>query len=152
MGQGSMACCPFLPFPLLQRRVMHASLQKISDNCKINPNNEHPIHCPYGSQQYLLIWDDKEWNSVKDWIRLAEAAVRKSHRAHGEIALPTTLKVPPTSARWAYLFYQNGSRSTVPKTSQSSQGCGPEGEPNAEFGNAITQLCTARPQIFTEIE
>jgi hypothetical protein len=72
---------------------MPASLQKFSADCKINPNSERLIQCPYCSQQYLLVWDDKEWNSVKDWIRLAETAVRKSHRAHGEIALPKSLKV-----------------------------------------------------------
>jgi hypothetical protein len=72
---------------------MPASLQKFSDNRKIDPNGERLIQCPYCPQRYLLVWDDKEWNSVKDWIRLAETAVRKSHRAHGEIALPTSLKV-----------------------------------------------------------
>jgi hypothetical protein len=74
---------------------MPASLQKLSDNRKINPNNERLIQCPYCPQKYLLVWDDREWNSVKDWIRIAETEVRKSHRAHGEIALPLTLKVQP---------------------------------------------------------
>src|SRR5258708_33807456 len=59
------------------------------------PDHERWIQCPYCSQKYLLVWDDQEWNSVKDWIRVAEAAVRKSHRAHGDIALPLTLKVHP---------------------------------------------------------
>jgi hypothetical protein len=76
-------------------RVMAASLQKFSDNRKIDPNHERPIQCPYCPQQYLLIWDDAEWNSVKDWIRLAEAAVRKSHPRHGDIELPLSLRVPP---------------------------------------------------------
>ena len=67
---------------------MPASLQRISDN-------ERLIEFPYCPQQYLLTWDDREWNSVKDWIRPAETAVRKSHPAHSEIALPTTLKVLP---------------------------------------------------------
>jgi hypothetical protein len=48
---------------------MPASLQKFSDNRKINPNSERPIQCPYCPQKYLLGWDDREWNSVKDWIR-----------------------------------------------------------------------------------
>jgi hypothetical protein len=83
---------------------MPASLQKLSDNRKINPlggqlksgpNNERLIECPYWPQQYLFAWDETEWNSAKGWIRLAETAVRKSHRAHGEIALPPTLKVQP---------------------------------------------------------
>jgi len=73
---------------------MPASLQKFSNNRGIDPT-ANLIQCPYCSQRYLLVWDDKEWNSVKDWIRVAEAAVRKSHRAHGDIALPLTLKVHP---------------------------------------------------------
>jgi hypothetical protein len=76
---------------------MLASLQKFLDNRKIDPNNEHPIHCPYCSQKYLLIWDDKEWNSVKDWIRVASAAVRRSHRIHEDIELPSKLKTLPES-------------------------------------------------------
>jgi hypothetical protein len=53
---------------------MPASLQKLSDNRKINPNHERPIQCPYCPQRYLLVWDDEEWNSVKDgfeWRRLS---------------------------------------------------------------------------------
>jgi hypothetical protein len=72
---------------------MPTSLQKFVDDRKINPNSERLIPCPFCPQKYLLVWDDQEWNSVKDWIRLAETAVRKSHRAHGEIALPPTLRV-----------------------------------------------------------
>ena len=71
---------------------MPASLRKFSEDRKINPNNERPIRCPYCPQRYLLVWDDEEWNSVKDWIRVAEAAVRRSHRPHGDIDLPSTLK------------------------------------------------------------
>jgi hypothetical protein len=72
---------------------MPASIQIFLENRKINPNNERPIRCPYCSRRYLLVWDDKEWNSVKDWIRVAEAAVRKSHPKHGMIELPLSLKV-----------------------------------------------------------
>jgi hypothetical protein len=72
---------------------MTVSLQKLSDDRKINPNHERLIQCPYCPQKYLLAWDDAEWNSVKDWIRVAEAAVRRSHRIHGDIELPPTLKV-----------------------------------------------------------
>jgi hypothetical protein len=55
-----------LPLPLLQRRVLPASLQKISDSRKINPNNERLIQCPYCLQKYLLVWDDREWNFVQE--------------------------------------------------------------------------------------
>ena len=64
---------------------------------KIDPNHERAIQCPYCPLQYLLIWDDAEWNSVKDWIRLAEAAVRRSHRLHSDIQLAPRLKVLPKS-------------------------------------------------------
>jgi hypothetical protein len=72
---------------------MPASLQKFSDNRKIDCNHERAIKCPYRWQRYLLTWDDAEWKSVKDWIRLAEAAVRRSHRHHGDIELPPRHKV-----------------------------------------------------------
>jgi hypothetical protein len=78
-----------------QARFASEILRQSQDQPEQRAPNSLPL---LFAQQYLLIWDDKEWNSVKDWVRLAEAAVRKSHRAHGEIALPTTLKVPPTSA------------------------------------------------------
>ena len=44
---------------------MSASLQKFSDDRKIDPSHERTIKCPYRAQRYLLIWDDGEWNSVK---------------------------------------------------------------------------------------
>jgi hypothetical protein len=72
---------------------MPASLQNFSDNRQTNPNSERLVQCPHCPQKYLLVWDDREWNSVKGWIRIAETAVRKSHRTHGEIALPPTRKV-----------------------------------------------------------
>jgi hypothetical protein len=87
-------CYPALPFPLLQKeRVMPASLRKFSEDRKINASNERRIQCPYCPQRYLLVGDDDEWNSVKNWIRVAEAAVRR----HGDIELPTTLRVLPKS-------------------------------------------------------
>jgi hypothetical protein len=77
---------------------MPASLRKFSEDREIDPNNERPIQCPYcPEERYLLVWDDEEWNSVKDWIRVAEAAVWRSHRIHGDIELPSTLKTLPKS-------------------------------------------------------
>ena len=69
---------------------MPASLRKFSEDRKINPKHERLIQCPYCPQSYLLVWDDEEWNFVKGWIRVTEAAVRKSHRLHGDIELPST--------------------------------------------------------------
>ena len=44
---------------------MPASIQKFPDTRKINRTTERQIECPYCDQTYLLVWDDKEWNSVK---------------------------------------------------------------------------------------
>jgi hypothetical protein len=71
---------------------MTVSLQKLSDDRKINPNHER-LQRPYCPQKYLLAWDDAEWSSVKDWIRVADAAVRRSHRIYGDIELPSKLKL-----------------------------------------------------------
>ena len=45
---------------------MLASLRKFSEDRKISPNNERPIQCLDCPRRYLLVWDDEEWNSVKD--------------------------------------------------------------------------------------
>ena len=76
---------------------MPPSLRKLSDNRQIGPNHEHPIQRPYCPQQYLLAGEDAEWSSVKGWIRVADAAVRRSHRIHGDIELPSKLKALPKS-------------------------------------------------------
>jgi hypothetical protein len=75
-------------------RQMPASLRQLPENHKLDYEHEHIIECSHCGQKYLLVWDDKEWNYVKDWIHLAEFAVRKSHPKHGEIELPATLKKP----------------------------------------------------------
>ena len=72
---------------------MPASLQNFSENRKIKPNHERPIQCTYCPQKYVLTWDDAEWNYVKDWIRVAETAVRKNHPKHSTIELPSSLRV-----------------------------------------------------------
>jgi len=90
--------CAILPSRFLPPGgIMTASLQKFPNNRKIDPDHERSIQCPYCSQKYLLVWDDQEWNSVKDWIRVAETAVRRSHRQHGDIELVPRLKVRPKS-------------------------------------------------------
>ena len=57
--------------------------------------HEYIIECSHCGQKYLLVWDDKEWNYIKDWIHLPEFAVGKSYPGHGEVGLPATLKKPP---------------------------------------------------------
>jgi hypothetical protein len=74
---------------------MPASLLRFPER-KIDPNTERLMECPYCAYRYLLVWDDSEWNSVKDWIGVAERVVRKSHPPrHGDVELPVSRKVPP---------------------------------------------------------
>jgi hypothetical protein len=72
---------------------MLATLQKFSSERIIDPNHEYLNNCSYCDQQYLLAWDGKEWNSVKDWIRVAAFAVRKTHPRCDLVQLPSTSKV-----------------------------------------------------------
>jgi hypothetical protein len=78
---------------------MPASLRRLPEKHKLDHDHEHMIACSHCGHNYLLVWDDKEWNYVKDWIDLAEFAVRKSHPRHGEVELPPTLKKPPKRRR-----------------------------------------------------
>ena len=71
---------------------MPATLQKLLSERIIDRNHEYLIKCSYCDQKYLLSWDDKEWNSVKDWIRVAAFAVRKSHPRHDVVQLPSRSK------------------------------------------------------------
>jgi hypothetical protein len=79
------------------RDEMPTSIRQLPENHKLDYDHEHIIECC--KQKYLLVWDDKEWNYVKDWIHLVEFAVRKSHPLHAEFELPATLKKPPKRRR-----------------------------------------------------
>jgi hypothetical protein len=70
----------------LAEDLMPASLRQLPENHKLDYDHEHTIECSHCGQKYLLVWDDKEWNYVKDWIRVATFAVRKSHPLYGEVA------------------------------------------------------------------
>jgi hypothetical protein len=41
--------------------------------------NEHFVNCPRCAQTYRLGYDDAEWHRVKDWLKLAETALRRDH-------------------------------------------------------------------------
>jgi hypothetical protein len=60
---------------------MPASIRQLPESHKLDYDHEHIIACSHCGQKYLLVWDDKEWNYVKDWIHLAEFAVRKKPSA-----------------------------------------------------------------------
>jgi uncharacterized C2H2 Zn-finger protein len=66
---------------------------------ELDYDHEHIIDCPRCGASYILRWDDKEWNYVKDWIHLGESAIRKSNPGHGHVKLPPTLKKPPRRRR-----------------------------------------------------
>lgn len=73
---------------------MPASLRQLPENHMLDHDHEHIAECSHCEQKYLLVWDDKEWNYVKDWVHLAAYEVRKSHPLHAEIELPASLKKP----------------------------------------------------------
>jgi hypothetical protein len=73
---------------------MPASLRHLPEKHKLDYDHEYIVECSHCGQKYLLVWDDREWNYVKDWIDLAEFAARKSHSSHGDVELPPTLKIP----------------------------------------------------------
>jgi hypothetical protein len=57
----------------------------VSDDLK----NEQTIKCPRCERKYRLGYSDNEWNKVKDWLRLAETAIRRDHDSRHEAATIT---------------------------------------------------------------
>lgn len=47
--------------------------------------NHLTVKCPTCGQSYRLSYSDDEWNRVKDWIRLAERALREDHKRRHEL-------------------------------------------------------------------
>jgi hypothetical protein len=51
--------------------------------------NSQIVACPQCSQRYRLAYSDSEWNKVKDWLHLAETALRKDLKSqHEATAIP----------------------------------------------------------------
>ena len=48
--------------------------------------NEQTIKCPRCERTFRLGYSDNEWNKVKDWLKLAQAAIRKDHDSRHEAA------------------------------------------------------------------
>ena len=48
--------------------------------------NEQTVQCPRCEQSYWLRYSDSEWHRVKDWLKLAESAIRKDHDLRHEAA------------------------------------------------------------------
>jgi hypothetical protein len=46
--------------------------------------NAQTVTCPRCSQTYRLGYSDSQWNKVKDWLWIAETALRRDHAARHE--------------------------------------------------------------------
>jgi len=61
---------------------MPVTLTKI-DNCKPAKSdavkNEQTVRCPRCERTYRLVYSDNERHWVKNWLTLAEKAIRKDH-------------------------------------------------------------------------
>ncbi len=55
----------------------------ISDNLL----NEQTVKCPSCEQSFRLGYSDGEWHRLKDWIAIAEHALRQDHRIGHEVAV-----------------------------------------------------------------
>ena len=51
--------------------------------------NQHTVKCSRCEQTYVLAYADREWNKLKDWLRLAATAIRKQHDLrHEAVTIP----------------------------------------------------------------
>jgi len=41
--------------------------------------NQHTLKCSRCEQTYVLAYADREWNNLKDWLKLAATAIRQDH-------------------------------------------------------------------------
>ncbi len=48
------------------------------------PSNQVMLTCPRCDRAYWLTYTDDEWNRVKDWIGVAQRALREDHKARHE--------------------------------------------------------------------
>jgi len=47
--------------------------------------NQVAVKCPRCCQTYRLGYSDDEWNRLKDWLGLAERALREDHKHRHEL-------------------------------------------------------------------
>jgi hypothetical protein len=47
--------------------------------------NEQTVACPSCEQRFRLGYSDGEWHRLKDWIAIAEQAVREDHKTKHEV-------------------------------------------------------------------
>jgi hypothetical protein len=68
---------------------MPITLTKIVDGQPVISDtltNEQTVTCPRCKQTYRLGYSDTEWHRVKDWLKLAQTAIRKDHDLRHEVA------------------------------------------------------------------
>jgi hypothetical protein len=59
------------------------SLIKIIDGKPVvsdSLSNEQTVKCPVCGAAFRLGYSDSEWNRVKDWLTIAERAIREDHK------------------------------------------------------------------------
>jgi hypothetical protein len=62
---------------------MAVSLTKIIDGKAVvsdSLTNEQTVKCPVCQQTFRFDYTDSEWNRVKDWLTIAERAIREDHK------------------------------------------------------------------------
>jgi len=69
----------YLEVPVSLTKIINGR-PAVSDALK----NELTVKCPRCNRTYRLGYSDNEWNKVKDWLKLAETAIRKDHDSHHE--------------------------------------------------------------------
>ena len=60
--------------------------------------NSQTVACPRCSQTYRLAYSHGEWHRVKYWLKIAEAALRRDHKARHE-AVAILLEWPRLSRK-----------------------------------------------------
>jgi hypothetical protein len=66
--------------------IAHVTVSLSKDGAPDELPNHIAVKCPKCSQSYRLNYSDDEWNRVKDWIRLAERALREDHKRRHELS------------------------------------------------------------------
>jgi hypothetical protein len=79
-GRSSLAVGP-LPRLLPSQKLSLAVLAFLNELA-----NAQTIACPQCGQSYRLSYSDSEWHRVKDWLKIADSALRRDHAARHEAA------------------------------------------------------------------
>jgi hypothetical protein len=81
---------------------MAVTLTKLADGKSVVSDtlpNDQPVKCPLCDQLFRLGYSDSEWNRVKDWLGLAERAIRDDHNKRRHEVLSLTWNDGETSRK-----------------------------------------------------